>query len=101
MTHTWIDANRPRLWQMGVEHREALVAEYMALYRPARRPLFKEVWRELIGDIQRVRVVDGPLPMDRFAQTEVVNGRPEITINTLITRMPRVKDPGPIKHVAG
>jgi len=39
--------------------------------------------------------------MDRFAQTELVNGRPRITINTLIGRVSRVKNPERIRHVVG
>jgi hypothetical protein len=100
MTSNWLARNRERLWQIGVEHRESLMAQYMAFYGLAKRPSLKNVYRELIGEIQGARIIDAPLPMDRYAQTEVVNGRPEITINTLIGRMPLITDPGPIRHVA-
>ena len=35
---TWLDRHRAQLWRIGVEHRETLMAEYMALYRPMERP---------------------------------------------------------------
>jgi len=100
MMRGWLVQNRPLLWRIGVEHREALMMRYMADYGLTRRPLLKNVYRQLIGEIQEARILDEPLPMDRFAQTEPVRGRPVITINRLIGRMPNVKDPAPIRHVA-
>jgi hypothetical protein len=100
MTANWLARNRTRLWQIGVEHREALMAEYIALYRPTERPPVHMVYEELIGEFQGARIIDGPLRMDRFAQTEVVRGRPEITLNSLIDRMRGVKDVHGVRHVA-
>jgi hypothetical protein len=78
------------------------MVEHMARRQLTRRPLLKDVWRALIEDVQDVRVIDGPLPMDRYAQTEVTaSGHPLITINTLIGRMPLVKHPERIRLVAG
>jgi hypothetical protein len=101
VTHLWLVRNRPLLRRLGVEHRETLVVEYMTRHHLTRRPLLKNIWHELIEDIQDVPIVDEPLPMDRFAQTELVNGRPRITINTLIGRMPKVKNPERIRPVSG
>jgi hypothetical protein len=100
MTSGRLVPHLPHLWQIGVEHREALMTQHMAEYGLTRRPLLKNVYRQLIGEIQDARILDGPLPMDRFAQTEPGRIRPEITINTMIGRMQNVKDPAPIKHVA-
>jgi len=100
MTSSWLARNRTRLWQIGVEHRETLMVQYMVLYGLTQRPFLKTVYRELIGEIQDVRILDESLPMDRYAQTELVRGRPVITINRLIGRMPHVKDAGGIGHVA-
>jgi hypothetical protein len=100
MTATWLARNRARLWRIGVEHRETLMAQYMALYRPAERPPLHLLYDELIGEIQGARIIEAPLPMDRYAQTEVVKGRPEITLNSLIDRMPGVKDEQGVRHLA-
>jgi hypothetical protein len=96
----WLEAQRPFCWQVGVQHREALVARYMARKRLAERPLLKEIVDELIEEIQGARLREGMLPLDRFAQTEVVNGRAEITINKRIAKMPGVKEPGRVANVA-
>jgi hypothetical protein len=101
MTSGWLVRHRWALWAIGVEHREALVAQYMLFYSLTGRPMLKHIFRELIGEFQEVRILDGPLAMDRFAQTKLVDGCPEITINSLIGRMSRVKDPRGVGHVAG
>src|SRR5258707_1357996 len=100
MTPTWIVRHRWALWRIGIEHREALVAQYMMFYALTERPMLKTIYRELIGEFQKVRIVDGPLPLDRYAQTEIVNGRPEITLNSLIGRMPGVKDDHGVRRMA-
>jgi hypothetical protein len=100
MTAGWLVRHRWALWAVGVEHREALMQRYMVFYGLAQRPMLKDVFRQLIGEIQDVRILDGPLPMDRFAQTEAGDGRPEITINSLIGRMRGVKDSHGVGHVA-
>jgi hypothetical protein len=100
MTASWLVRHRWALWGIGVEHREALMTQYMLFYGLTQRPMLKNVFRQLIGEIQDVRIIDGPLPMDRFAQTELVRDRPEITINSLIGRMSGVKDSRGIGHVA-
>ena len=98
---TWLARNRAQLWRIGVEHRETLMAEYMALYRPAERPPLQLVYEELIGEIQGVRIIDAPLPTDRYAQTELDRrGRAEITLNSLIGQMSHVKDEHGVRHVA-
>ena len=98
---TWLDRNRAQLWRIGVEHRETLVAQHMARFGWTERPPIHLIYDELIEEIQGVRLLDGPLPMDRYGQTELkANGRPVITINSLIGRMPRVKDEHGVAHVA-
>ncbi len=101
MTPNWLFQNRIALWRLGVEHREALLAQYMVFYGLTERPPLKSIYRELLSEIQGARLIYAPLPMDRYAQTEVVNGRTEITINTLIGRMPGIKDHHGVEHVAG
>lgn len=100
MTSSWLTQNRIWLWRVGVEHRERLMMQYMVMFGLTERPPIQNVYRELIEEIQGVRILDGALPMDRYAQTEIVRGRPVITINSLIGRMPGVKDEHGIAHVA-
>jgi hypothetical protein len=64
---TWLARNRAQLWRIGVEHRERLMVQYMAMYGLTERPPIQNIYRELIGEIQGVRIVDAPLPMDRYA----------------------------------
>ena len=56
----------------------------MRYYRLRERPTLKDVYRELIGEIQGVRLLAEALPTDRFAQTDVVGGRVEVTIITML-----------------
>jgi hypothetical protein len=56
------------------------------------RPFLKDVIDDLIEDIQGARLRRGVLPLDRFAQSEIVGGRIEVTINSRIPEMPTVKD---------
>jgi hypothetical protein len=100
MTSTWLTRNLELLWRIGVEHRETLMVQHMAEYGLTERPPIQNVYRDLIGEIQRARIIDAPLPMDRYAQTELDRkGRAEITLNSLIGRMPGVKDEHGIAHV--
>ena len=45
----------------------------------------------MIEDIQGARIREEVLPLDTFGQTEVVNGRIEVSINSRIIDMPNVK----------
>lgn len=99
MTTTWLDRHRPSLWRIGVEHRETLMADYRVRHPSRERPPLHLVYDALIEEIHEVRLLEAPLPMDRYAQTEVVKHRPVVTLNTLIDRMPGVKDADGIRHV--
>ena len=81
----WIPAGptvtRADCWTLGIHVREALMWKYMAERGEGRRPLVKDVVDDLIRDGLGARLREEPLPLDRFAQTEVVRGRIEITVN--------------------
>jgi hypothetical protein len=87
-------------WRVGVEHRERLMAMLMDEYGLDRRPLLKNVYRQVISDYQEVRLLEEALPRNRFAETRVVDGRPVITINSMTTRMPKIAHPDRVKHVS-
>src|SRR4051794_23962521 len=99
MTSNWLDRNREQIWRIGVEHRETLMVQHMVEYGLTERPPIQNVYRELMGEVQGARIIDAPLQMNRYAQTEVVRGRPKITINNLIGQMPGVKDEHGVAHV--
>lgn len=96
----WLITHRVALFRLGVEQRDALMLQYMTLYGLTERPFLKRVFRELIGEYLGARIINAPLPMDRYAQTEVEHDRPLITINSLIGRMANVKDSHGVGHVA-
>ena len=64
------------------------------------RPFLKEVIDDLITDVQGARLREDVLPLDRFAQTEVIGRRIEVSINTRIADIPGVKDAAGVAYVA-
>lgn len=88
----FIRRRREEAWSLGIAHRENLVAHLMQQFRLKQRPLLKDAIDDLLVEIQRVRLRYDPLPDDAYAQTEAVNGRLEVTINSRIASMPNVKD---------
>lgn len=98
--HRWIVARRNEAWQLGIELRERLLASFMEMDGLRERPLIKHVLDDLVQDVQGARLCDGVLPLDRFAQSEVVGSRILVTVNTRIAEMPGVKDAVGIRLVA-
>ena len=92
--------SRAACWALGIQVREALVWKHMAEHGLRDRPLTKDIVDELIREGLGARLREEPLPLDRFAQTEVVRGRIEITINTRISEMPRVKDVAGVSYIS-
>jgi hypothetical protein len=91
---------RAECWTLGIHVREALVWKHMAEHGLRERPLVKDIVDELIRGGLGARLREEPLPLDRFAQTEVVRGRIEITISTRISEMPRVKDVAGVGYIS-
>lgn len=98
--HPWLVARRNEAWQLGIVLRERLLADFMHMESLDERPLIKEVIEDLVRDVQGARLRDEVLPLERYAQSEVANGRPLVTINTRIAEMPRVKDAAGVRVVA-
>lgn len=91
---------RADAFALGTELRERAVAVYMAQYQLSERPMLKDIIEDIIIDVQKARLLRGVLSLDTFAQTERVGERLEVTINTRIAEMERVKNPTPVEHVA-
>ncbi len=98
--HPWLVARRNEAYRLGVGLRERLLADFMAMDGLRERPLIKHVIEDLVQDVQGARLREDVLPLDRFAQSEVINGRAVVTINTRIAEMARVKDPAGVRIVA-
>jgi hypothetical protein len=92
---------RDECWPLGIALRETLVARYMSTHHLNERPLLKKIASELLEESLGVRLRDDPLPLDRYAQTEVVHGRIVVTINSRIPSMPGVKDHTGTAYVSG
>jgi hypothetical protein len=87
-------------WRFGTDHREALVGRLMARSGRRERPLLKEIIDEVIEEEQGARLLKQVLPLDTYAQTELVGGRAVVTVNSRIPEMPGVKDAAGARHVA-
>lgn len=87
-------------WSYGVAHRESLLHAYMTERGITKRPFLSDVVDALIEEVQGARLVEGILPLDRFAQTESRSGRPLVTINTRIAQIPGVKDVDGVAYAA-
>lgn len=88
----FLETKRRQAWALGVQHRERLMAEYMAEFDLRDRPLLKDIVDDVIEEVQGARLLEGVLALDTYGQTEMVNGLPEITINSRIGKMSGVKD---------
>ena len=96
----YVERRRREAWDLGVRLRETLVLNYMKERGLGERPFLKDIVDELIEDVQGARLRIEILPLDRFAQTEWVEGRPHVSINSRIGAIPGVKDAAGVAHVA-
>jgi hypothetical protein len=95
-----LDTRRANAWGLGILHRERLLRGYMDTKGLVERPLLKNVVDELIEEVQGARLRDEVLPLDRFAQTELVRGRAVVSINSRLADIPGVKDAAGVGYVA-
>ena len=76
------------------------MADWMVLNGQTTRPLLKEIIDEVLEDILGVRLREEILPLDRFAQTERVEGRLEVSVNSRIGEMAKVKNVAGVTYAA-
>jgi hypothetical protein len=93
-------AGRDDAWAFGIAHRERLVRRYIETRGLDTRPFLKDIVDELIEEIQEARLIEGVLPLDRFAQTERDRGRVVVTVNSRIAEIPGVKDAAGVAYAA-
>jgi hypothetical protein len=100
VTRDFAGRQRQIAHDFGRAHREALIADWMSQTGETTRPLLKEVAEDFIRDVLGAKLRDEVLPLDRFAQTERVHGRFEVSINSRMAEMERVKDVAGIRLAA-
>ena len=83
-------AFRQQAWAFGREVRDKLVARYESEYDVVTAPPPAQIVDELLTDFLEVELRYDPLPLDRFAQTELKGTRPVVTVNTLTAEIPPV-----------
>jgi hypothetical protein len=91
---------REDCWIIGIRHRERLLRDYMVSNGLTVRPFLKDVIDDLIEEVQGARLREEVLPLDRFAQTEMVDGRAIVSVNTRVDHVPGVKDVAGIVYVS-
>jgi hypothetical protein len=96
----WLAARRTEAWRIGVELRERLLASFMEMDGLRERPLLKDVLDDLVQDVQDARLLDQVLPLDRYAQSEILGQRIVVTVNTRIAEIPGVKDAAGVRTLA-
>ncbi len=93
-------ARRREAWHLGIEHREDLMRVFMTCRRLDRRPLLKDVTDELLEEVQGVRLRSEVLPLDVFAQSEVIGQRIEVSVNNRLNEMEGIRDTSGVAFVA-
>lgn len=78
--------------QWGRDFRNRIMSSYMTRYSLRKRPFLRDVIDELLEEELGTRVLVAPLPLDRHAQTELVHGKPVITLNSRTAEIWGVKD---------
>lgn len=91
---------RSRAWAFGRALRDELMDRYREEYGLVDLPAPAFIVDELITDFLSARLRFDPLPVDRYAQTELVDGRLTITVNKLTADIPGVVDVEGVQNVA-
>ena len=95
----WVNAERQRAWAFGRAVRDRALEDYAAEYGIQVPPAPALIAPELVRDFFDVRLLFLPLPDDRFGETEWIEGRPVVTVNTRISAFPGVKDAQGVQNV--
>jgi hypothetical protein len=94
----FVNQRRREAWAFGRELRDGLLSDYQHQYGKSPPPPALII-DELLTDFLKVDLRFDPLPRDVFAQTEWINGRIVVTVNTLSRDIPGVKDAGGVDNV--
>lgn len=91
----YVEQRRAECFSYGTQLREVLLQRYMANYGYTDRPFLKDVVDDAIEEGLGARVLEEVLPLDRYAQSEVVGNRVIVSVNSRAGEIPGVK------HAAG
>lgn len=90
---------RQHAWARGRELRDGLLARYCKEYGVAIAPPPARIIDELLVDFLGVDLRYDPLNENVFAQTEWIDGRPVVTVNSLTGSIPGVGDEIGVQNV--
>ena len=94
------DPLRLEAWIYGRALRDQLVSRYREEYAVDLPPPPALIVDELLTDFMGVSLRFDPLPFDIYAQTEFMDGRPIVTVNSLTEQIAGVKDAAGVQNVA-
>lgn len=97
---SWQRRRQETAWAFGREQRDRLLREYQSDYGIAIPPPPAKIIDELLTDYLKATLQFDPLPLDRFAETRVENGRAVVTINSRLAEIDGVKDAHGVENVA-
>lgn len=98
--HGNINSLRLKAWAFGRAHRNQLIERYQERYGIENPPPPAQIVDELLTDFLDVDLRFDPLPEDRYAQVEVIDGRVTVTVNKLTADIPGVVDADGVQNVA-
>ena len=96
----WLRRERQQAWAFGCDLRDSLLRQYQQECGSSTPPPPALIAGELLTDFLGVRLTYDELPLDRYAETRLIDGRPHISINDRIAEMPNVKDADGVANVA-
>ena len=96
----FVERTRRAAWAFGQEFRDGLLSQFKERYGVLDVPPPALIIAELLTDFIGVDLKDDPLALNVYAQTEWLDGKPRVTVNSPIHRMKGVKDPEGVKNVA-
>jgi hypothetical protein len=97
---SWLQSRREAAWAYGRELRDHLIGEYQRKYDLVAPPPPALIVPELISDVMGAELHYDPLPLDRYAEVRLDDGRFVVTVNSDIEKMPNVKDAVGVANVA-
>ena len=95
----FVSQQRREAWAFGRELRDRLLLEYQQQYHLQVPPAPALIIDELLTDFLKVDLKFDPLREDVFAQTEWIDGRTVVTVNSLSDKIPGVKDSAGVDNV--
>ncbi len=95
----YVRQRRRQAWAYGREVRESLLIRYCEEYGLTVAPPPALIIDELLTDFLNVKLYYDPLDMNVFAQTELRDDTPLVTVNSLAGSIPGVRDGPGVQNV--